>query len=314
MPVDPSKLSRARKAAYFVSNLFAQGLIGAARLVPYELRVPMMGRLARLGGRLAGFDRRIRTNLAVARPDLSDQEVAHLLRAVPDNAGRYMIEMFSGREFVDRVKDTPIEGPGLAALEQARAEGRPVILAVSHFGNYDAARAALVARGFHLGGLYRRMANPYFNDRYVRAMRAIGGDLFEQGRRGMVEMVRHLKGGGTIAILTDIHVNGGEELRFFGLPALTSVVMAELALKYGAPLIPVYGIRQPDGLSFRIELHEPIPHSDPRTMMQQVNDDLEAMVRRHMGQWFWIHKRWKQWNGLGIDPEEMVRARRRAGN
>ena len=28
-------------------------------------------------------------------------------------------------------------------------------------------------------------------------------------------------------------------------------------------------------------------------MMQAVNDNLEALVRTHMEQWFWIHRRWK---------------------
>ena len=36
-----------------------------------------------------------------------------------------------------------------------------------------------------------------------------------------------------------------------------------------------------------------IPHGDPVEMTQQVNDGLEALVRAHMGQWFWIHRRWK---------------------
>ncbi len=41
--------------------------------------------------------------------------------------------------------------------------------------------------------------------------------MFEQGRRGMVEMVRSLKKGGIIAIVSDLHAMGGEELMFFHL-------------------------------------------------------------------------------------------------
>jgi KDO2-lipid IV(A) lauroyltransferase len=257
---------------------------------------------ARVLAPLARFDARVRDNLKLALPDLPQAKVDRLCRAVPDNAGRYLAELYSGKEFLARTKGAPIGGPGLAALEQARAEGRPAILVTGHFGNYDAARVTLIERGFDLGMLYRRMANPYFNDHYVGAMQAMGGILFEQGRRGMVEMVRHLRGGGVIAIVADLHAHGGRELAFFGQPAVTSVVTAELALKYGAVLIPVYGIRQPDGLSFRVELHDPIPHGDPGAMMQQVNDDLEAMVRRHLGQWFWIHRRWKPWLHLGLQP------------
>ncbi|MFV0513994.1 MAG: lysophospholipid acyltransferase family protein [Jhaorihella sp.] len=303
MPADPADLSAAARVKYFAANLVLRAVIGAIGLLPYRRRIPTMGRLASRLAPLAGFDRRVRHNLSLARPDLSEAEVRRLCRAVPDNAGRYLIEMFSGEEFVARAATSPIEGPGLAALEQARASGRPVILVTGHFGNYDAARAALVGRGFDLGALYRRMANPYFNTFYVRAMQDIGGILFEQGRRGMAEMVRHLRGGGIIAIVADLHAHGGRELTFFGQPAVTSIVTAELAVKYDAVLIPLYAVRQPGGLDFRIELHAPIAHRDPETMMQQVNDDLEAMVRAHMGQWFWIHRRWKPWLDLGLQPE-----------
>jgi KDO2-lipid IV(A) lauroyltransferase len=304
MPAEKSDLGSAARARYYAANIVLRGLIGASRLLPYGWRVPAMGWLAaRVMAPLARFDARVRDNLALALPDLPAAEVGRLCRAVPDNAGRYLAELYAGREFFDRTAGAAIGGPGLAALEQARAEGRPVILVTGHFGNYDAARVALIARGYDLGILYRRMANPYFNDHYVKAMQERGGILFEQGRRGMVEMVRHLKAGGIIAIVADLHAHGGRELRFFGQPAVTSVVTADLALKYDAVLIPIYAIRQPDGLSFEVVLNDPIPHGDPEAMMQQVNDDLETMVRAHLDQWFWIHRRWKPWLHLGLQPD-----------
>lgn len=304
MPAVASQLSAAKRARYFAANLAMRAAIGAIRRLPYDRRVPVMGWLAgRVLAPLAGFDRRVRDNLRIACPDLPAAEVARLCRAVPDNAGRFLIEVYSGQEFVARARTAPVGGPGLAALAAARAQGRPVILVTGHLGNYDVARAALIGRGFAMGALYRRMANPYFNDQYVRAIGAVGQPLFEQGRRGMVEMVRHLKNRGIIAIVADLHAHGGRELAFFGQPAVTSTVTAELALRHGAMLIPVYSLRQPNGMDFAVELHDPIPHGDPAVMMQQVNDDLEALVRRHMDQWFWIHRRWKPWLDLGLQPE-----------
>lgn len=304
MPAELSALSRRARIGYYVANLAQRGLIGLALLVPYRWRVPAMGWLvSRLIAPLAGSTRRIRANLQLARPDLPETEVQRLCRAVPDNAGRTLIELYSGRPFLNRARAAPVTGPGLAALEAARAENRPAILVTGHFGNYDVVRANLFHRGHAMGAIYRRMANPYFNDHYVRTITAIGEPMFEQGRRGMMEMVRHLKSGGIIAIVADLHVHGGRELMFFGQPAVTSVVSAELALKYDAVLIPAYAVRQPNGLDFAIEMHAPIPHSDPDTMTQAFHDGLEALVRRHMEQWFWIHRRWKPWFHLGVQPE-----------
>ncbi|OIQ42593.1 MAG: lauroyl acyltransferase [Roseobacter sp. MedPE-SW] len=293
MPLDPSQLTAKQRASYFAENIALRGILRLASFVPYRWRIPLIGKLVSTLGPLVGFDRRIRDNLTLTCPDLTEAEIAKLCREVGDNAGRTIAELYAGAPFVDRAKAAPITGPGLKALEEARAAGRPVILVTGHFGNYDAARAGLISRGFTMGALYRRMANPYFNTHYVRTISHIGTPMFEQGKRGMVEMVRHLKKGGTIAIVADLHVHGGELINFFGKPAVTSTVPAELALKYNAALIPVYGVRQENGLDFEVILSDEIPASDPVTMTQAICNDLENVVRRHMGQWFWIHRRWK---------------------
>lgn len=306
MPVEKSELSRAELRKYYVTGLFLKGIIKAMRLLPYERRIATMGAVVRGLAPVVGFTKRVRSNLKLTCPDLSDAEVTRICRAVPDNAGRAIMEHFSPEGFTERQKNAKVSGPGIAAFEAAIAEGRPVMMITAHFGHYLAARVALQHRsGKPIGCLYRRMANPYFNDMYVEAFYKTGAPMFEQGRRGMVEMVRALKKGGIIAIVSDLHAHGGEELMFFGKPAVTSVLNAELAMKYNAVLIPCYAVRQPNGIDFEIVLHDPVPHTDPKTMTQFTNDDLEKMVKQNMGQWFWIHRRWKAWNGLGVQPEEM---------
>jgi len=293
MPVAQSELTFSQRAKYFASNVVLRGLIGTLKLIPYRWRVPAMGWTLRKLAPIVGFHKRVRRNLQYTRPDLSSQEVDRLCHEVADNVGRTLAELYAGAPFWARAKAADISGPGLAALETARAEGRPVVLVTGHFGNYDAARSKLVQMGFNMGSLYRRMANPYFNDHYVKAISATGKPMFEQGKRGMVEMVRHLKAGGNIAIVADMHAMGGQYLPFFGRPALTSTVPAELALKYKAAFIPIYGIRRENGMDFDVVVAKEIAHSDPITMTQAVCDDLEQRIRDHMGQWFWLHRRWK---------------------
>lgn len=274
-----------------------RALVGALRLLPYHRRVPAMGWItARLLAPLAGWRRRIRANLALARPDLPAAEVRRLTRAVPDNAGRSLIEIYSGPEFIARVTAAdPLTGPGLAPLVQAAATGRPVILGCAHFGNYDALRAALAARGWQVGALYRPMNNAAFNAHYIPAIEAIAQPLFARsGRAELARMIRFLRGGGMLCLGFDQFDRHGATLRWFGLPTRTVLTPAELALKYDALLVPAAGIRQPDGLSFAVRIGAPIAPGDPAAMMQALNDDLESLVRAHMDQWFWVHRRWKK--------------------
>lgn len=282
------------RISQFAVNFVLRGLILVALALPYRWRIPLMGWLvAQVVAPIAGYRQRIRENLALVMPDLPKAEVERLARAVPNNFGRTLIEIYSGEEFIKRAKSAPVSGPGLAALEQARADGRAVILVTAHLGNYDVARANLIGRGHNMGALYRRMSNVYFNEHYIKSISAIGEPMFEQGRRGMMQLVKHLRAGGVLGILTDLSASDGIALRFFGVRALTSLVTAEMALKYDAVLIPVYSLRAENGLDFEVILREPIPHSTALKMTQAANDDLEQIVRDHMDQWFWIHKRWK---------------------
>jgi KDO2-lipid IV(A) lauroyltransferase len=264
------------------------------RQLPYRWRVPFSGWvMASVVAPVAGYRRRVRDNLALVMPDLPEAEVRRLSRAVPDNFGRTMAELFSPEDFLRVARATPITGPGLAAMDQARAAGRPSILVSGHFGNYDVVRAGMMNRGFEIGGLYRPMNIARFNDVYVETITRIGAPLFERGRRGMAQMVRFLKEGNTLAVLIDQRMGNGAPLTFFGQTAWTALSIADLALKYDAVVVPCYGIRQPDGISFEAVLEAPIPHTTPEEMTQALNDSLEAQVRAHMGQWFWIHNRWK---------------------
>ncbi|MBV50681.1 lysophospholipid acyltransferase family protein [Sulfitobacter sp.] len=290
----PSKDPVGRRIGHYLTNAVIVGLVRFALMIPYSARLSFVGWMVeRVVGPLAGYRKRARQNLAMIWPEISDDRRDEIADRCLNNVGRSFIENYSPREFPDRMaKNTPT-GAGVSALEQAAATGRAVILVTGHYGNYEATRACLVARGYDIGGLYRDMKNPYFNAHYVKTMEAFGGPVFAQGRRGTAGFVRHLKQGGQLVLLFDQHVFGAPQLDFLGEPANTALSAAELALRYDALLIPFYGIRQADGLSFETVLEAPIPHTDALTMTQLLNDSLAARIIADPEQWFWVHRRWR---------------------
>lgn len=278
----------------YLSNLVFKGLIRSALLLPYKTRVRFMGGvLNHFISPLAGWRKRIRDNLAYVMPDLAPNEIRDLTRSVPDTVGRMIIEMYSGKEYFDRMYDADISGDGLEAMIQAHKDGRPLILVTGHYANYVAIGPTLKRLGITIGVLYRPMENRFFNDHYVDAISYFSEPQFPQTKQGIVQMVRHIRKGGVMGILTDVHAPEGARTLFMGKPAATSTIIADLAIKNNALMVPIYGVRQPNGIDFKVEVHEPIELSDAATMTQQINDDLETMVRRHPEQWFWVHKRWK---------------------
>ena len=293
-PKYPKNVRFSRRAGHYLTNAFIVGLIRLALVLPYKTRIAFVGWVVQhVIGPVAGYRARALENLAMIWPQMPQERRAEIASKCLNNVGRSFIENYSARDFPKRMaKNTPT-GAGVAALEKAAEQGKPVILVTGHYGNYEAMRACLVARGYDIGGLYRNMKNPYFNAHYVQTMEAFGGPVFPQGRRGTAGFVRHLKDGGQLVLLFDQHVFGAPALDFLGQPANTALSAAELALRYDALLIPFYGIRQADGVSFDTVLEAPVPHSDAVTMTQALNDSLTARVKTDPEQWFWVHRRWR---------------------
>ena len=277
-----------------VQNLLARAVLGLALMLPYHWRVPLVGWVvSRLVAPLVGWKTRILDNLSHAMPELSEPERQRIAARVSDNFGRTLIEIYSGEDFVARVRNSQIEGPGIAALGAARVAGRPIILMTAHFGNYDAVRGKLSREGYPMAALYRPMRNSAFNAHYVRAISTIAAPVFPTDGRGITRLIKHLRDGGVIGIVADVASRKAPVLSFFDRAAHTPLSSAEWALKYDALLVPVFGIRQDDGLSFTIRVEEPIAPGTPEAMMQGYNDVVEALAREMPDQWFWIHKRWK---------------------
>ena len=269
-------------------------LLGVLNLMPYRLRVRFGGWVfARLVAPGAGYRTRVQDNLRLIYPDMSEEQRASTVAATLRNIGRIIIELRSPMGLRKQALAAPVQGPGWDAMLEARKEGRPVILVSGHFGNYDVIRAGTIARGFRVGGIYRALNNPWFNRYYLRNISTIGEPLFERGRRGLGQMVRFLREGGTVAMLIDQHIQKGEPLVFMGQTALTALSAAEMALKYDALLVPCYGIRRADGLSFDAVFEAPIPHTTAVEMTQALNNSLQARIEQNIDHWFWIHRRWK---------------------
>lgn len=286
--------SRVKNSADWLADRILRSLIAATKALPYEKRVPAMGRLISGGiAPLAGYRRRAVENLTLIYPDLTDVEKSRIATAVCDNFGRTLIENYSYNELATRLETTQPSGAGLDPVQAAQSNGQPVIFVTGHIGNHEVPRHVLTRLGMTIGGLYRPMSNAYFDEHYAKTMTSWGGPVFAQGTqtRGFA---RHIKNGGMGTLLTDVHTSKGELVDFLGHPARTALSAAEIALKFGALLVPYYGIRNPDGLSFDVIVEAPIPHTDALTMTAAATNSLAAQVMAHPEQWFWVHRRWKQ--------------------
>ena len=114
-------------------------------------------------------------------------------------------------------------------------------------------------------------------------------------------MLRALQDNELVAILIDQHIQPVDAVTvtFFGRPASTTSAAAALALRTGAPVIPLFCLPMPDGryrLVYEHPVEPPLPDApDPVTeFTQRCTDVLEMYVRRNPEWWLWMHRRWRE--------------------
>lgn len=236
--------------------------------------------------------RRVDREILRVYPDLPRYERIKLGRDMGRNMGRTLFEIYHLPEFQSRLDRFTVTGPGLAALDETRASGKGAIIVSGHFGQWEAVRAVLKARGMESGAVYKPQSNRHYQRRLLAGIEAGGKPILATGRVGTKALVRHLRDNGIISILLDEKYSEGLRLPFLGLPALTSLSAAQLALKYDLPMVPAYGVRIGDGSQFEVTFEAPIPHSDAETMTRAFNDSLSERIRANPSQWYWLLRRW----------------------
>jgi Kdo2-lipid IVA lauroyltransferase/acyltransferase len=272
------------------------GFFGAMWLVPYRLRNRWVGACLRgLLGRLLGYRKRVMDNLNLIYPNMPQAQKLEIARQVLDNAGRTFTENMFPAQFQAQNPEIMLHGVGLEAVLQAHKDGRPIMFYSGHFGNHEAFRAALYKHGIKVGGMVRRMANPYFDVQYKRILdiNGRGGPVFEADKHGTLAMVKSLRTGTALVLLLDLALSYGMPVTFMGRSVYCSVTAASFALKTKALFVPYFSMRNSDGESFSVEIGTPIEHSDAETMTREATKSIENRVYADPGNWFWIHRRWK---------------------
>jgi KDO2-lipid IV(A) lauroyltransferase len=272
----------------------------AARLLPWRA-VRAMG--SGLGFLFYAIDRRHRRialdNLAAALPRKPAAERKAIVRQVFGHFGRLLFELlkFSGLSKDEVLARVEIEGGD--RIRDARATGRGALLFTGHFGYWEINAIAHAAAFAPIGVLARPLDNRRLHDLLERMRGSLGNYVIY--RRGALRRVlKALSANDGVAILIDQHIQAPDAVmvNFFDRPAATTLALGVLALRTGAPVIPVFAL--PSGIGrYRLVYEHPVdPPADDspeaiRDFTQRCTDVLEMQVRRHPELWLWMHRRWR---------------------
>jgi KDO2-lipid IV(A) lauroyltransferase len=270
------------------------------RLFPMRAVLAMgtlLGRLFYLVDR--GHRRLALGNLRAAFPSRTEKERIVIARDMFSHFGRLLTVLLKFSTLSREQMMSYVEFQGEDRVLAAHALDRGVLLFTGHFGFWEI-NALVHAIELHpMAVLARPLDNPMLHDLLEEVRGRTGNSVIY--RRGAIRRVlRALAANQAVALLIDQHIQTADavSVEFFNRPAATTTALAALALRTGAPVIPVFALPLPGGRFRMVYEHavEPPRADDPqalREFTQRCTDVLEMYVRRHPELWLWMHRRWR---------------------
>ncbi|MBB3226421.1 KDO2-lipid IV(A) lauroyltransferase [Luteibacter sp. Sphag1AF] len=236
-------------------------------------------------------------NLRLTRPDLTDTAQQELLTRTMEESGKSVTEMASiwgagAPRALKLIRDVR----GVELFDAALASGKGVIIAAPHLGCWELLNYWLCSRT-PMAILYRppRIAAIEALLRKVRG--ALAPEQVRAEGAGVRALYKRLAAGGSVGILPDQKPREGEGefAPFFGVDALTGVLLPRLAARTGATVLFSFAERLPDGAGYRIHIlpaPEGLASNDLKVACAALNRGVEACVERAFPQYQWHYKRY----------------------
>tara|TARA_B100000575_G_C23134986_1_gene659140 strand:+ start:333 stop:1202 length:870 start_codon:yes stop_codon:yes gene_type:complete len=221
-----------------------------------------------------------------------------IIKKMWSNYGKTFIEYIFLKNFKQSNNHIKIKNKNY--LETTLLGNEPVIFISGHFANFELMSMELTKMNIKLATIYRPLNNFFLNPfmEYLRK-KYVCKNQIKKGIKGVKEAINYLINKNSIALMVDQRVSEGARVNFFGTPAHTTFLPAQLALKFKCQIIPIYINRTFDD-KFEVEILKPITFKHPNNrdkdkveITNEINTVLEKMVAQDPSQWILTHNRWK---------------------
>ncbi len=228
----------------------------------------------------------------------SEKEIREIGAKVFEHYGRTMSELAQVDKIIPHFDDI-VRASGYEHFDKGLKAGKGVVVTIAHFGNWEIMGGYTAMKGYPCTVIARKIYYEKY-DRLLVDLRnkmkveTIYRDASVKSMLGVLKKNRMLG----FVVDQDVASVDGVFVNFFNHPAFTPTAPVRFALASGAPIIPVFivreGIRHHMIVEPAIELTETgNKEEDVRINTQKWVDVQEKYIRRYPHLWVWNHKRWK---------------------
>jgi KDO2-lipid IV(A) lauroyltransferase len=231
---------------------------------------------------------------------LAPRELDAAVAGMFDSYARYWLEMFRLPHESDESIDEHFDIDGFERLEAGFDAGKGVILALPHLGGWEHAGAWLArVRGHRLFVVVEPVEPPELFEWFVAVRGAMGMEVVALGPNAAGATLKALRDNRAVALVSDRDLRGdGVAVEFFGEATTLPAGPATLALRTGAPLLPVAVYFRPGGGHHAV-VRPPLDTSrqgslrdDVARITQALAGEFEALIGAEPQQWHLLQPNW----------------------
>ncbi len=234
-------------------------------------------------------------NLSFALPEVSAGRREQIIDGVFRTVARMLVALARLPSINASNVSEWIGYEGLEHYLEAKREGRGVLVATAHLGNWElsAYAHAIMTEPMHV--MVRALDNPLI-DRLVEERRMLSGNHLIYKRDAARAVITALRGNGAIGILIDQNTSAAEGvfINFFGTVASAGSAFVKFAHHARAPVIPGFALWNESAARYVLRFYPRVEMTgDVQADTQSIHSVFEQIIREYPDQWMWIHRRWK---------------------
>ncbi len=273
------------------------------KFLPEKAIYAFAGFLAKLGYVLTIRQRRIALeSLSIAfGEEKGIAEIRDIARNTFQNMAKGMVELIFFMERPNLIKQR-VTISGKENLVKAFSEGKGVVGVSAHFGNFPLMLLRFVQEGVTTNAIIRYARDERIEKYFQQKRTELGlKTIYSQPRKVCVDTsIKALRDNELLFIPLDQNFGtGGVFVEFFGRQAATATGPVIFAQRTGAPILPMFIVRQKDN-THKIIIEEPI-HIEEKAdsketivfNISRITKIIESYIKSYPQEWGWGHRRWK---------------------
>jgi KDO2-lipid IV(A) lauroyltransferase len=229
-------------------------------------------------------------------------EIRGIAKKAFQNLAMVAIEFFRIPKMDSGTFAEKVNVQGMEIVERVSNEGKGVLLLLSHFGNWELMGWMSKVLGNPIMVIAKPIKKNWRVAQLVARVRTEAGLEVIPTEKASRKVLQALSRNRFVGILIDQRAKRSEGIwvDFFGRKAPTTPALAVLAMRTGAPVLPIFMVRK-GHRHHQLSIREPLVLVDTGDIKKDVeantrlmNETLESMIRQYPEQWFWVHRRWER--------------------